>query len=107
MGELFEVQIDGQTVLSLPCEVAAPPDVPKVSAVYLLYEKDSDRLVYIGASSDIRARLNRRHHVFDPDKHYIKIVHAETPAQRNNLEAALVGILQPPRNSMAQLHLYL
>jgi excinuclease UvrABC nuclease subunit len=85
-------------VLALPWQ-KNPAHIWKKAGVYLIREKGTDALLYIGQSIKLSHRLfPATHPVYDREKHDLYVVFTQTEDERNYLESACISILHPALN---------
>ena len=93
------ITIAGVTVFRKDSYIATSASgVMDFPGVYLLRDAETDDIFYVGTAHNLHKRMTR-HHVFDPEKHVIEVVHTEDDATRIWLEAFLVSSLLPPGNA--------
>lgn len=93
-----------KAVLALPWEFIASGKLPghskKVAGVYMLKDKNTKHVVYVGKSTNIGHRLLVHHfnHRFDRGVHDLYIMCVNDEESRQYIEARSIAWLQPELN---------
>ena len=100
------ITINGITVYRHHSYIASSPDgIMDFPGVYLLRDAETDTLEYVGTARNMCQRIKAGHHVYDPERHIIEVVHPSDDFTRIWLEAVLVSTLQPPGNARKGIRL--
>lgn len=100
------ITINGITVYRHTSYIATEPTgIMDFPGVYLIRDAVTDALVYVGTGHNVCQRFKGKHHIYDPEKHIIEVIHTEDDNTRIWLEAILVSTLQPPGNARKRVRL--
>lgn len=85
-------------ILSLPW-VYFPDAIPEIPAVYMIRDKSTDAIIYIGQTINLQHRLFPSiHPIFNSSVHNVYAIQLEDNQDRYNLEENCIDILKPSRN---------
>lgn len=90
-------------ILALPW-VKNPAPLRDREGVYMIREKGTDVLLYIGQSVNVGMRLCPSvHPVYDRDRHDVYVLFTDGKQERRYMEERCIAILKPPVNIRAGL----
>lgn len=84
-------------IMALPWQ-KNPKSLYGKAGVYMIREKGTGKLLYVGRSGWLGSRLARSHPVYRRDLHDVYIIFTSTKRDRYYLEERCITILKPPLN---------
>lgn len=100
------IAVNGTIVYRQKTYIARYRDaIDTIPGVYLVRDKETDDLLYIGTAHNLHDRLYWQHHVYDPKQHSVEIVPIEEGPTRIWLETILVSSLHPKENQRVAIRL--
>jgi len=93
----YNIENQGDIFNKFLWEEVAQEDVLNLPGIYLVCDKQTNEIVYVGQSNKIGVRLYR-HSNYNKDKHYIAVTFVAKKYYRDWLESIIIGFLKPRNN---------